>query len=139
MKTTNVSFCDKPKFTGFVLMEIIMALGLFSIVAVSLTAALDQIARGSILLRQHIRMLRVLESSMAQATHRPKMKLGMMSFPNQEGVASQVMISELERQNQDGIDLQQLYRLHGEAWMVGNEGVRKALETYVYTTAAVEK
>ena len=52
---------------GFVMLEIVMALGLFALVAVGMTQALDQIAQTSKLARQEAQLMRALVSPAASA------------------------------------------------------------------------
>jgi type II secretory pathway component PulJ len=48
-----------------------MAMALFSMVAVGMTKALDQIARTTKSSRQEAQVLRVLESVLAEVSHQP--------------------------------------------------------------------
>ena len=66
---------------GFVLLEIVMALGLFALVAVGMTQALDQIAQTSKLARQEAQLLRALDTALAQVTHLPEFTKARYDFP----------------------------------------------------------
>jgi prepilin-type N-terminal cleavage/methylation domain-containing protein len=79
---------------GFVLLEIVFALALFGIVCVSLTQALQQIARTSLVSRREGQVIRVMESVLAEVAHAPEFKPGTVSFDaGADGVEARASIS----------------------------------------------
>ena len=56
---------------GFLLLEVVLALALFSTIAVAMTAALNQMAVASRSSRAEGRVLRALESVVAEVAHQP--------------------------------------------------------------------
>lgn len=121
---------------GFVMLEIVMALGLFALVAVGMTQALDQIAQTSKLARQEAQLLRALDSALAQVVHLPEFKKPSYSFPeSDEGIEAKAVIERVELFTQEKVMLDKMYRLQVEAWIKdGSEVVlSRGIETYVYS------
>lgn len=121
---------------GFVMLEIVMALGLFALVAVGMTQALDQIAQTSKLVRQEAQLLRALDSALAQVVHLPEFKKASYSFPeSDEGIEAAAVIERAELYTREKALLDKMYRIQVEAWIKdGTEVVlRRGIETYVYS------
>ena len=122
---------------GFALLEIVMALGLFSLVAVGMTRALDQIARTSKQTRQEAQVLRVLESVLAEVAHQPELKAGGVSFPKTaDGVDANASIEKIRLFTQDKVELDKMFRIRAEAWIQLDSRkpvLRRHMETYVYS------
>jgi predicted amidohydrolase len=118
------------------MLEIVMALGLFALVAVGMTQALDQIAQTSKLVRQEAQLLRALDSALAQVVHLPEFTKASYSFPeSDEGIESAAVIERAELYTQEKALLDKMYRIQVEAWIKdGTEVVlRRGIETYVYS------
>jgi type II secretion system protein J len=122
---------------GFVLLEIIIALGLFSLVAVSMTQALDQVARTSKLARDESRVMRVLESVLAQVAHRPELKEGGDSFQSKaDGVEAKASVKKIKLVTKNKSELDKMYAVQVTAWIDDGEKGRlleRSMETYVYS------
>lgn len=121
---------------GFALLEIILALGLFSLVAVGMTQALDQIAQTSKQSRQEAQVLRVLESVLAEVSHQPELKATTVSFPRSaDGVDARASIVKVKLMTKDKTELDHMFHVKAEAWL--ETGLKKSLkrrmETYVYS------
>jgi prepilin-type N-terminal cleavage/methylation domain-containing protein len=115
---------------GFVLLEIIFAMALFGIVCVSLTQALQQIARTSHVTRKEARVIRVMESVLAEVSHAPEFKPGSVSVdPGADGVAARAEISLAKPYTKN------MFRVRVEAWIPdGREKtVLREMETFVYS------
>lgn len=113
-----------------------MALGLFSIVAVGMTQALDQIAQTSKQARQEAQVLRVLESVLAEVSHQPELKPTSVSFPKSaDGVDAKASISKVKLMTKDKTELDHMFLIRAEAWL--ETGLKKSLkrhmEAYVYS------
>lgn len=120
---------------GFVLLEVVLALGLFALVAVGMTRALNQIAQTSKLSRMEARVLRVLESVLAEAIHQPQIEPGSVTFPDRDdGVQARVAISKAKLINQDKVELDRMLLVHAEAWIDDGDDrvMERTIETYVY-------
>jgi len=121
---------------GFALLEIILALGLFSLVAVGMTRALDQIAQTSKQARQEAQVLRVLESVLAEVSHQPELKPSSVNFPKtDDGVDARARVSKVKLITKDKTELDHVFLIQAEAWL--ETGLKKSLkrhmETYVYS------
>ncbi len=122
--------------SGFALLEIILALGLFSLVAVGMTRALDMIAQTSKQARQEAQVLRVLESVLAEVSHQPQLKPTTVSFPKTgDHVDASATISKVKLITKDKTELDRMFLVRAEAWI--DDGRKKVLkrsmETYVYS------
>lgn len=127
---------------GFVLLEIVLALGLFSLVAVSMTRALDQIARTSKAARNEGQVLRVMESVLAQVVHQPELKIGTLQFEaGADGVEATASIEPTELFTRNKARLDHLFLIRVKAWIPDGRAhlIERAMETYVYSPNSKEK
>ena len=120
---------------GFVLLEVVLALALFGMVAVSMTVAINEIATTSRSARQEGQVLRAMESVLAEVAHQPELKEGVSSFPpNSEGVAANASIEKaiLETKNKAALD--HMFRIVVNAWIAdgGQKIMKRRIETCVY-------
>lgn len=121
---------------GFALLEIVLAMALFSLVAVGMTRALDQIARTSKQARREAQVLRVLESVMAEASRQPVLVPGRAEFPKTaDGVDAVAVIEKARLVNQDKVELDKMFYVRAEAWLQdgGRRVLKRSMETYVYS------
>ena len=119
---------------AFALMEIMLALALFSMVSVALVSALNQIAQTSAGARREGQVLRVLQSVIAEVSHSPKLKKGKIDFAQSpDGVSAEVEVAELVLKNQQNILLSGMWVIKAEAWMddpfIGR--INRKIEVYV--------
>lgn len=129
-------FAGRHRGRGFVLLEIVMALGLFALVAVGMTQALDQIAQTSKLARQEAQVLRALDTALAQVTHLPEFTKARYDFPGtSDGIDAAATIERVELYTQEKALLDKMYRIQVEAWIKDGSDVvlRRGIETYVYS------
>ncbi len=113
-----------------------MALGLFALVAVGMTQALDQIAQTSKLARQEAQLLRALDSALAQVTHLPEFTQSRYDFPkSDDGIDAAAAVERVELYTQEKALLDKMYRIQVEAWIKEGTTVvlRRGIETYVYS------
>jgi type II secretory pathway pseudopilin PulG len=121
---------------AFVLLEIVFALALFGIVCVSMTQALQQIARTSQISRKEGQVIRVMESVLAEVAHAPEFKPGSTSFDaGADGVEAKATIALVKPQTKNKQILDHMFRIHVEAWIPdGREKtVLREMETLVYS------
>jgi Na+-translocating ferredoxin:NAD+ oxidoreductase RnfG subunit len=121
---------------GFALFEIILALALFSLVAVSMTRAIEEIAKASTSARQEAQVLRVLESVLAEVAHQPEFKAASISFnPTSDHIDAIATIERVKLFNKEKVELDHMFRIRAEAWI--NDGrtrrMKRSMETYVYS------
>jgi type II secretory pathway pseudopilin PulG len=121
---------------GFVLLEIVMALGLFSMVAVSLTLALDQIAKTSKLARDESRVMRVLESVLAEVVHAPELKEITRTFESSaDGVEATAEVRKIRLFTKNKAELDKMFAIRVTAWISDGRDriLERSMETYVYS------
>lgn len=121
---------------GFALLEVLLALGLFSIVAVGMTQALDQISQTSKQARQEAQVLRMLESVLAEVSHQPELKPITVNFPKSaDGVDARASISKVKLMTREKIELDHMFLIRAEAWLETGlkKTLRRSMETYVYS------
>ncbi len=129
------SFLVNQRNQAFVLLEVVLALALFGMVATSLTTAINQIAIASNYARQESRVLRAMESALAQVSHQLELKPGAVAFPpNSEGVAANAIIEKAEMETKGKAKMDHMFRIIVNAWMIdGRQKVMKRqIETYIY-------
>ena len=121
---------------GFALLEILMALALFSMVAVGMTRALDQIAQTAKLSRQESQVIRVLESVLAEVAHQPELKPRAITFPKTaDDIDASASIEKVRLFTQDKVELDKIFRITAEAWLAdgSKKALKRRMETYVYS------
>jgi Tfp pilus assembly protein PilE len=121
---------------GFALLEIVLAIALFSIVAVGMTRALDQIAQTSKQSRQEAQVLRVLESVLAEVAHQPALKETTVNFPKSaDGVDARASIVKVKLVTKDKTELDSMFKVEAEAWLETGfkRSLKRRMETYVYS------
>ena len=127
---------------GFALLEILMAMALFSMVAVGMTKALDQIAQTTKRSRQEAQVLRVLESVLAEVSHQPELKPRSVTFPKtSDGIDASATIETVRLLTQDKMELNAMFRVHAEAWLSEGSGhtLKRQMETYVYSPNSLNR
>jgi len=127
---------------GFVLLEIILALGLFSLVAVAMTRALDQIAQTSKAVRSEGQVLRVMESVLAEVAHQPELKTGSYAFEaGADGVEAVATIDKVELITRNKAKLSHMFSIRVKAWIPDGRAktLAREMETYVYSPHSPEK
>jgi type II secretory pathway pseudopilin PulG len=118
---------------GFALLEVILALALFSVVAVSMSGALNQVAQASRSVRLESRVMRTLESLLAEAAHQHRFTETTRAFPpNDQGVAATLRVERMPLRSREGNALDGIFRITAEAWFVdGTEhALRRRMETW---------
>ena len=97
---------------GFILLEVILAVALFGMVAVGLTGALQQIGQGALRSAEAMRMQRVLETLLTEASKAAEFEPGDVGLgPDEKGVYYSREIEELELENMDGQPLEKMFRV----------------------------
>lgn len=122
--------------SGFALLEIILALALFSLVAVGMTQAIDAIARTSNDSRMEAQVLRVLESVLAEVAHQPEFKATSITFnPTADGIDASATIEKVKLITKDKVELDHMFRIRAEAWISDGRTrrMKRSMETYVYS------
>ena len=127
---------------GYVLLEIIMAIALFSMVAVSMTNALDMIARTSMAAQREGQVMRVLESVLAEVVHQPELKAGSAHFKaGADGVTANATIQQIDLYTRNKARLDHMFEIHVKAWIEDGRVhlMEREMKTYVYSPNSPEK
>lgn len=116
---------------GYVLLEIIIALGLFAAVAVSLVKALHMTSQTASVIQHGMLIDRVLRSAMTEALSNPYLEEGSKKVSiseltgDEESVFSgelETIVEPLELENEDGQLLQNMYRIEVVFYWRGIDG-----------------
>jgi prepilin-type N-terminal cleavage/methylation domain-containing protein len=98
--------------TGFVLMEVLMAIALFSMVAVALTKALGQVGNLAVEGRRELHVMTGLQSALLEASKVADLEEGSyVSEPDAMGVTYETTVQELELYNENE-------EILGDMWLV---------------------
>jgi len=122
--------------SGFALLEILLAIALFAMVAVGMTQAIDGIAKTTTSARQEAQVLRVLESVLAEVAHQPEFKVTKISFPKTtDNIDASATIEKVRLLTKDKVELDHIFRVRAEAWIADGTSRRivRTMETYVYS------
>jgi len=114
---------------GFLLLETILAVALFGLVAVGLTQAIQQIGLGALRSVESMRLQRMMETLLTEASKATEFEPGEEGLDyDDKGVYYTRIIEELEIENMDGQPLQNMYRIAilAEWGEVGSEQQRVA-------------
>jgi prepilin-type N-terminal cleavage/methylation domain-containing protein len=119
--------------SGFVLWEMLLALAIFSIVAVSLTTALEQAANTARLLRQDSQVRHDLESILAESSI-AKLAAGKNEIPlGDQRVHYEREVVPVLAKNSNGQPLDHLWRITVRArWQETNQSRSSQAELIVY-------
>ncbi len=124
---------------GFLLLEVLLALGVFGIAATGFAIALDRTADLAALAQRKVKITRLLESALAEAMSYPVLEEGVTSVAVEEMVEADLTIDttiELlpEIENEDGQLLQEMYRIEVRAiWWDNAERQEQIAETWRYS------
>ena len=120
---------------GFMLMESILALSLFAVVGVALITALSEIGRLAYDARREGRLARILDSELRAAMMVPILEEGetVTSLDEVKLELTTTVEPMLEMENQDGVALQQMFRIEVQAsWYENNEWNELLVESWRY-------
>jgi prepilin-type N-terminal cleavage/methylation domain-containing protein len=119
--------------TGFVLWEMLLALSIFSIVALSLTTALEQAADTARFLRQESQVRHDLESILAESST-SKLAAGKSDVPlGDQRVRYEREVVPVQAKNSKGQPLDHLWRVTVRArWQERNQSRSSQAEFVVY-------
>lgn len=135
MRITPFASSSLPSHRGMTLLEVVIALAVFSIAAVALVGAINKIADTAADSQKFLEVEQTLESLIDEFGKMPQMReLEQDIEPGNDGVAYRVFI-ELVRdlKNQDGIFLTDMYRIRAIArWNDGSGPTEVSAETLRY-------
>ena len=120
---------------GFMLLEVILALAVFSAAATGFAVALHQMARAASLAQSELRITRILDTALDEALSLPVLEEGTISNPVGNGdieMITDIKILE-EFENQDGQFLQDMFLITVTArWFENGEWIERSAETWRY-------
>lgn len=117
------------------LLEVLLALGVFSAAAVGFAVALHRMAATAEMAQREMRITRILDSALQEAVSLPTMEEGGTTVTVAEnGMEIDTRIEILEGlENQDGALLQDMYRIEITAnWFENSEWQNRSVETLRY-------
>ena len=118
---------------GHMLLEVMLAAGIFSMAGIALVVALNDMAHTFSRARRVTAVRIQLESRLADARVHPLVPLKDKSDPDSTGVVYEREIAPLEITNDDKILLTNLYRITLKArWLEGAVEQEEEAEIYVY-------
>lgn len=131
--------------SGYVLLEIVIAMGLFAAVSVSLVKALSMTSRTASSIQDEMRIQRVLKSAMIDALSNPTLEEGETTVDLMDITGDgaeqlpflrgdiETVIELMEMENEDGQLLQDMYRIRVTFyWFADGEWQQQTAETWRY-------
>jgi hypothetical protein len=131
----NVSPSRPKRRAGFLLLEVIIAVTLFGMVATALVVALHRTADAAEVARREVKLTRILDSAMKETLSLPVLEEGKTTVVIEEmELEVDTIIEPLELENQDGQLLQGMFRIRVVAFMPedGEWREQRSAETYRY-------
>jgi len=128
--------------SGYVMLEIVIALGLFATVAVSLTKALDVTSRTAFIIQDEVMIDQILQSALTDALSNPVLEESLVSKSltdltgdDESFFAGEIetLIEPLELESEEGKLLPEMFRIKVTFyWTVDNEIKEQSAETWRY-------
>lgn len=118
---------------GFMLLEVVLALTIFGIAATGFAVAMKKTADAALMAQRRMQITRVLQSAMDEAISIPMLEEGTTTVDVVEsGMKIDTKIEKIEDlQNQDGQQLQDLYRIVVTArWLENGVPMDSSAETW---------
>lgn len=125
--------------SGFLLLEVLLALGVFGIAATGFAVALHRTADLAAQAQRGVKITRLMQSALAEAMSMPVLEEGTTSVAIEEMSDSDMRIDttvELlpEMENEDGQLLQEMYRIEVKAsWFENAVQQEETAETWRYS------
>jgi prepilin-type N-terminal cleavage/methylation domain-containing protein len=131
----KASTLKSEDLAGFALLEVLLALALFSIVAVSMSEVLDQVSRASLSLRTESELYRKIENVLSLEAGQGSMQERESDWSEDEsGVQTKLVVRRLSLHGADGRLLEHLFQIEAEARKKIGTGpmLFRKMETRVY-------
>jgi type II secretory pathway pseudopilin PulG len=120
---------------GFLLMEVVIALGIFAIACTGLVVAFHRMAETATIAQEELRITRILDSALAEQLSFPTLQEGTTQIPvDGTDIELDVVVKPIEDlQTQDGQLLQEMYHIHITAnWFSSGKWQSRSAETWRY-------
>lgn len=131
----KVDFSSRAKPKGFLLLEVVLALGVFAIACTGLTVAFHRMAGTASLAQNELRITRILDSALTEQLSMPILEEGVTQIPVEgTDIELDVIIEPIEDlENQDGELLQQMFHIRITAnWFENGAWQERSAETWRY-------
>ena len=118
------------------LLEIIISISLFSVVATAMVVALNQLARTTTIAQKESRIFERMESVMIEVIHRPGFQMvpGKTSFPaDATGVMVDVTVKEEPLVSSSGVSLDYMFRVKLTGRLVAEPDIQRSLEQVIFS------
>lgn len=125
----------QPVRRGFLLLEMVLALGVFGIAATGFAVALKRMAQAAQLAQSELRITRILDSALDETLSLPVMEEGETSASvGETGIELNTTISLLEDlETEEGQPLAEMFRIEIVArWYENNEWQERGVDTWRY-------
>ena len=100
------------KRRGFMLMEVVLGLMVFSILAVGYTGALKALRRNSMAVEEQIAITKVVDSALRETLYYPTLEEGEIVADYERGIEVVTVIEPIEElYNEEGIELTQMFNV----------------------------
>ena len=97
---------------GFLLFEVLLALMLFAIMAVSLAKALSAITRNSMIVEERMEITEIVDSALRETLTLPTLEEGETTiYVNERDMDILTIVEPMEFENEEGRLLQQMFRV----------------------------
>ena len=124
---------------GFLLLEMVLALGVFGIAATGFVVALHRMSAVALLAQSEMRITRIVDSALEETLSLPVLEEGETSVtvPELLGESEVELITKVslieDLENEDGQILQEMYRIEVLArWLQNGEYQERLVETWRY-------
>ncbi|MEI6177776.1 MAG: type II secretion system protein [Verrucomicrobiota bacterium] len=120
---------------GFLLLEMVLALAIFSIAVTGFVVALNKMAQTAALAQSGMKITRMLESALDETLSIPVLEEGETNSTIEgTGIELDTTIKLIDNlQNEDGQILQEMYRIEIKAkWYDNGQWQNRAVETWRY-------
>jgi len=124
-----------PSRRGFLLLEMVLALGIFGIAATGFAVALHRMGQAAQLAQSELRITRILDSALDETLSLPVMEEGQTnSTVGETGIELDTVISLIEDlETEEGQLLAEMYRIEINAkWFENGEWHERGVDTWRY-------
>jgi type II secretory pathway pseudopilin PulG len=121
--------------SGFLLLEMVLALAVFGMAATGFTVALNRMAATASLAQSELRITRILDSALEETLSQPMIEEGSDTIEiGETGVELETNIERIEDLlNEEGQQLQDMFRIRIKAkWVENGRSQERSAETWRY-------
>lgn len=126
---------DPCRRRGFLLLEMILALAVFSMAATGFVVALQRMSKTATHAHNELRVTRILDSALNETLSLPVLEPGEMDYPVEgSDIEIRVVIEPIEEmENEDGMMLQEMFRIRIRGrWYQSGVWHERNVETWRY-------